>query len=104
MNLYKSIKNMCTPAFVYLVISSMSLFLLIIQNYQNTDVFCVGNFQCNVESTATILIIQSLYILLWSYILNLICKHNKMLSWILVLLPFILFFIGIGLLLLNQNI
>ena len=104
MDLQKTIKNLCTPAFVYLVISTISFISLIIQNYQNTNTFCVGQFECNVQSTAMILAIQVVYVIFWTYILNLICTQNKTLSWFLVLFPFILFFIGIGLLILNQTI
>jgi hypothetical protein len=46
-----------------------------------------------------LLLIQALYILFWTWLLNLICKVNKGISWIIVLFPFILFFLALGIIL-----
>jgi hypothetical protein len=48
-----------------------------------------------------ILVLNALYIAIWTYVLNLICTINKNISWIIVLFPFILLFIGLGIVLIN---
>ena len=88
--------NLCTPARVYLIISMIAIVIMIAQNYGNTKVYCLGDFSCNVSSTFLIFVIKLFYILFWTWILNLICRAGApTLSWFLVVIPFILFFIFI---------
>jgi len=93
----KSIKDLCTPAALYFVLSFISLAIMAIQNYGNTDVYCVGQYECNVTSTIFIFILKAIYVLFWTWVLDLICKagYTKV-SWFIVLLPFILLFLLIG--------
>ena len=100
----KTVKKLCMPSYVYLVISAMSMAILIFQNYTNTNTFCVGDFECEVPNTMMVLLIEGIYILFWAFILDILCKSGyERMSWFLVLMPFILFFIMIGLLMLNQS-
>tara|TARA_Y100000992_G_C21128813_1_gene425574 strand:- start:179 stop:493 length:315 start_codon:yes stop_codon:yes gene_type:complete len=94
----KSIKDLCTPAALYFVISFVSLIAMIVQNYGNTDTYCIGQYECNVSSTIFIFVLKALYILFWTWLLDLICKagYTKV-SWFIVLLPFVLLFVLIGL-------
>jgi hypothetical protein len=93
------IKDLCTPSYVYLVISTIAVIVMAIQNYGNINTYCVGSLSCVVGSTALVFAIKVLYILFWTWILNLICKAGvPQLAWFLVLLPFILFFILLALL------
>ena len=79
--------------------------MLMIQNAGNTTEFCVGNFACDVSSTGLVLIVHGLYIMFWTFVLNSICKAGyKNLSWFILLLPFVLGFILIGLFILNQGV
>lgn len=95
----KNLKQLCTPALVYFVMSMVSTFLIILQNIGNKHKFCLGSFSCDVPSTLVIIIMKILYILFWTWILNLICKSGHTgVSWFLVLLPFIFAFILLGLL------
>jgi len=104
MDLMKSVKKLCMPSYIYLVISTMSMAVLVFQNYTNTNTFCVGDFQCDVPNTMTVLLAEGIYILFWTFILDILCKAGyERMSWFLVLLPFLLFFIMIGLLMLNQS-
>ena len=49
---------------------------------------------CNVENNIYIFVMNAIYILIWTIILDSLCKNGyKELSWLLVLFPFILFFI-----------
>ena len=100
----KTVKKLCLPSYIYLVISAISMVVLVFQNYTNTNTFCVGDFECDVPNTLSVLIIEGVYILFWTFILDVLCKAGyERMSWFLVLLPFLLFFIVIGLLMLNQT-
>lgn len=100
----ESIKKLCTPAYVYLVISVLAMLILMVQNGGNTTKYCVGSFNCDVPSTTMVFIVKILYIAFWTFVLNYICKAGyKNVSWFLVLLPFLGFFIGIGLFVLARG-
>jgi hypothetical protein len=50
-----------------------------------------------------VFIAKLIYVLFWTYILNLICKDGHVgVSWLLVLLPWLLLFVMIGLLMINM--
>jgi hypothetical protein len=99
----QSLKELCTPASLYFVISMVGLVILLIQNLGNTNSYHVGNFSCRVPNTFLVFIVKFIYIVFWTYVLNLICKDGHVgISWLLVLLPFILLFVMMGLLMLNM--
>ena len=92
-----SISNLCAPAYFYFIISMISVIILAIQNYGNSLEYCVGDYSCQVSSTFIVFMIKILLILLWTWILNLICKAGVTpLSWFLVLFPFIMMFVVIA--------
>lgn len=99
----KSFKDLCTPALLYFVISMFALVLVMFQNLSNTNSYNVGNFSCKVPNTFLVFVVKFVYIIFWTYILNLICKDGHVgISWLLVLLPWILLFVVMGLLMLNM--
>jgi hypothetical protein len=99
----KSIKELCTPAMLYFVISILALFIVLMQNLGNKNSYHVGSFSCRVPNTAVVFIVKLIYVLFWTYVLNLICKDgHTSLSWLLVLLPWILLFVMMGILMLNM--
>jgi len=99
----KSLKELCTPAVIYFVISMVSLVIILLQNLGNSNSYNMGSFSCRVPNTAMVFIVKLIYVLFWTYVLNLICKDGHTgLSWLLVLLPWILLFVIIGLLMLNM--
>jgi hypothetical protein len=99
----KRLKDLCTPAVIYFIISIISLFIILLQNLSNTNSYNIGSYSCNVPNTAIIFVFKLVYILFCTYVLNLICKDGHTgLSWLLVLLPFILSFVIIGLMVLNN--
>ena len=99
----KSFKELCQPAFVYFIISFISLALILFQNLGNENSYHVGSFSCRVPSTAIVFIIKFIYIIFWTWVLNLICKDGYTnISWLLVLLPYVLLFVIIGLIILNK--
>lgn len=97
------LKNMCTPAYVYLVVSTIALIVMYFQNLGNVNMYCIGSYSCNVSSVTMIFILKALYILFWTWVLNVICRGGAPgLAWFFVLLPYILMFIFIGMLLMNK--
>ena len=66
----------CTPAQLYLILAGISLLTAFFNNFQ-----------------VITLIVNGIFVLIWGWILNWLCSRGlKAISWILVLLPFILFF------------
>jgi hypothetical protein len=101
---FKLIKKLCTPAYVYLVISVISIIFLMFQNGGNTDMYCMGNYECSVPSTALVFLMKFLYVAFWTFILDSICKAgHKQISWFLVIFPFVLFFVLLGLMITSQG-
>jgi len=65
----------CTPAQLYLILAGISLLTAFFNNFQ-----------------VITLVVNGIFVLIWGWILNWLCsKGLKAISWILVLLPFILF-------------
>lgn len=88
----RSIKNLCTPALIYFLLSMLSIIVVLIQNLGNSNMYKIGCFSCRVTSTTLLFVVQIIYVFFWTYVLNLICKDgNSLLSWLLVLAPFIAF-------------
>jgi len=93
------LKNLCTPAHVYFIISIVALLVMGFQNMGNIKTYCLGSYSCDVTSVTLVFLVKFAYVLLWTWILNLICRAGAPgVAWFLVLLPFILLFILIGLL------
>ena len=65
----------CTPAQLYLILAGISLLTAFFNDFK-----------------VITLVVNGIFVLLWGWILNWLCsKGLKAISWILVLLPFILF-------------
>lgn len=97
MNLKATLKKLCTPALVYFMISSFSLIVMLIQNSNNTNMYCVGPYECYVNNTSTVFLVKVLYILFFTWLLDVFCKAGySSVSWFFVLFPFILMFVLIG--------
>jgi hypothetical protein len=98
-----SLKELCTPASLYFIISMIGLFIVLMQNLGYSDSYHVGSFSCRVPSTMAVFVAKLIYVLFWTYVLNLICKDGHVgVSWLLVLLPWLLLFVMIGLLMINM--
>jgi len=101
----EQIKYLCKPAYVYLVISVLATIVLMIQNNGNQSRYCVGSFECEVPNTALVFLAKFMYIAFWTFVLNAICRSGyKQFAWFLVLLPFIMFFVLIGMIMLKQGV
>ena len=100
----KTLSQLCTPSLIYFVISVLGLTISIIQNFGNNGMYTLGTFTCQVPSTILVFVVKIIYILFWTWILNLICKDGQSgIAWFLVLLPFILLFVIMGLLMMYQK-
>uniref|UniRef100_A0A6C0L0M2 Uncharacterized protein n=1 Tax=viral metagenome TaxID=1070528 RepID=A0A6C0L0M2_9ZZZZ len=99
-------KQLCSPAMVYFAISAIALTLLGIQNLNGDDhTLCVGTYKCSIASKTLILALNAIYILFWTFVLDLFCKAGyKELSWFIVLIPIILIFVFFGLIMLQVQI
>jgi hypothetical protein len=100
----KSLNELCRPSYIYFIISVIGMVAMAIQNMGNNKKYCLGSFSCHVPNTIAIFAIKVVYILFWTWILNLMCKdgHSDV-AWFLVLLPFVMLFVVIGLLMVYQQ-
>ena len=95
------LKNLCQPALLYLVISLSAIAVMALQNYTNEKVYCLGYYSCNVPSVYLVFLVKIIYVIFWTWVLNLICRSGApIVSWLLVLFPLVLFFVLIGAMLL----
>ena len=94
-DLMKSVNKMCLPAQLYLAISTLSLIALLFQNIGQKNVYCIGHLQTQLPcNNMTVFIFKILYIIVFTWLLQKFCaKGYKTISWLLVLLPFILMFL-----------
>jgi hypothetical protein len=93
----KSVKQLCTPAYIYFLLSVIGIIIAIVQNVGNSGVYCLGSMSVPVSSTVMVFVVKVIGILFWTWILNLMCKDgHKEIAWFLVLLPFVLLFFMMG--------
>jgi hypothetical protein len=98
------LSQLCTPSYVYFIISVLALTISVIQNIGNNKKYTLGMFSCRVPSCITIFIVKVIYIFFWTWILNLMCKDGHSgIAWFLVLLPFVLLFIIMGMIIVYQK-
>lgn len=87
------IQSLCTPAFIFFIISVLSLFIMLFDNFENTNHYCFGNVSCNVANTSTIFIVEIIFIVFWTWFLNVICSRGYVnVAWFILLFPYILLF------------
>ena len=95
--------GLCDPAFYYFLISFTIIIVVAIQNYGQGFNYCVGTQTCPSPNVTGIFAVKILYVLVWTWILNIFCKNGyEMVSWVLVLIPLVLMFIFIALYFSNQ--
>ena len=97
MSFPKNIRELCTPSKVYFGISLFVFFVMILQNLGNTKNYHLGCYSCYTSSLFLIFAFKLMYILFWTWVLNLICRDGyKNIAWFLVILPILLLFIIMG--------
>jgi len=97
------LRKMCTPATIYFVISLFGLILLGVSNLETTDRLCIGEYSCYVGNNTIVFVLNAIYILFWTFILDLMCKNGYgSLSWFILLLPFILTFLFLAMIMIKS--
>tara|TARA_B000000557_G_scaffold263908_1_gene267856 strand:+ start:1385 stop:1708 length:324 start_codon:yes stop_codon:yes gene_type:complete len=99
----REFSKLCLPSKLYFVISMVAIVSLMMQNGHQSK-YCVGSMECDVMKSGNfiIFVVKVIYVLFWTWLLNIICKAGHAnVSWFLVLMPFILYFILIALIFLN---
>ena len=98
----KHFNSLCKPAQIYLAISCISILILFMQNVGDPHKYRIGSYQTRaITHNVSYFIVQIIYVAAWTWILNKLCSGGYSgVSWFLILLPFIGFFIMIGLLVL----
>jgi len=98
------LSQLCTPSYIYFIISVLAISISVIQNIGNNKKYTLGMFSCTVPSCIAIFIIKIIYIFFWTWILNLMCKDgHSNIAWFLVLLPFVFLFVIMGMVVLYQK-
>lgn len=91
------LSQLCTPSYVYFIISVLAIAISAVQNMGNRNKYALGSFSCRVPSCVAVFVIKVVYILFWTWVLNLMCKDGHSgIAWFLVLLPFVLLFVILG--------
>jgi ABC-type xylose transport system permease subunit len=90
----KKLKELCTPAFIYFVLSVVGILVTVVTNLgSKSNMYTLGNFSSPVPHKGLVFIVKIIYVLFWTWILNLMCKDgHREIAWFLVLLPFVLYF------------
>tara|TARA_Y100000389_G_C17103277_1_gene337010 strand:- start:280 stop:603 length:324 start_codon:yes stop_codon:yes gene_type:complete len=103
MKLLKFFKQMCTPAQIYFGISFLSILIMMIQNIQDQNSYCCGLIKApSPVNNIVYFVFKIIYVLVWTYLLNLLCKKGyKTMSWVILLLPLIAMFILVGLVIIS---
>ena len=87
------IQTLCTPAFIFFILSMLSIFIMLFDNIENTHSYCFGNVSCNVANTSILFIIKILFVVFWTWFLNAICSRGYAnVAWFILLFPYILLF------------
>ena len=64
---------------------------MLFDNLENTHKYCFGNVSCNVANTSTIFIIEILFLVFWTWVLDFICSRGYAnFAWLILLFPYIL--------------
>jgi hypothetical protein len=98
-----NLTKLCTPSAIYFIISIIGLIVLGISNLNTPDRLCIGDYSCYVGNNTVIFILNAVYIVFWTFILDLLCKNGySSISWFILLLPIILTFIFYALILIKS--
>ena len=99
MQALKIFNSLCTPAQLYLGISVLAVLSQCYQNIGNPNVFACGLMKANAPiNNVFYIVFEVLYVLGWTYLLNMLCRRgSSTISWLILLLPlFGVVFIGMG--------
>lgn len=96
-NTMKEIRALCTPASLYFALSMILLVITIIQNFGNTDKYCLGKLSCYVGNTVSVFVMKTLFIAFWTWLISVFCKAGyEAIAWSLFIIPYLIFIMIIG--------
>jgi len=98
-------KSLCGPSLFYLVISTIALLSIIAQNmgHKSHEHMIIANSTIRTPSKLLLLTVHIIGIMLWCWILNLMCRANHSdIAWIIVLFPYIIIFLCFFLIMINK--
>ena len=99
------VKNLCGPSLFYLVVSVLAIIMITVQNmsHNNCKHMIIANSAIRTPSNILLLTIHIIGIMLWCWILNLMCRANHSgIAWLFVLFPYIIILLCFFLILLNR--
>ena len=90
-----NLRKLCTPASIYFFLSLFAFIIILFQNIGGQrNILCVGDYKCDIGNIFLALFLNLIYILFWTFILDLMCKNGyEKLSWLIILMPILLAFI-----------
>ena len=96
--------GLCLPAQIYFVISIIGLLVLAITNTAgDPNTLLIGSMRMYVPSVLLVFVWKFIYIVFWTYVLNLICNDSHAdISWLLISIPLLLSIIAVLVLILSQ--
>ena len=98
------LRKLCTPASIYFVISLIFLIIVGLNNLKESERLCLGSYSCYVGNNTMVFLLNAVYILFWTFVLDLMCKGGyTSLSWIILLLPFIISFVALAVVMFNSK-
>jgi hypothetical protein len=99
MDVSKAYSSLCNPAKFYFIISMVSFVIILLQNMGNRSGFTLGALSTSSASPALVLTMHVIFVLIWTWMLNMLCRINPKISWVIVLFPFVLMFIAYAMML-----
>ena len=98
--MFGPLSKLCTPAYVYFILSIIFILYILVVNilFGDSSTYCFAGTSCSMASPILMFIFKILYVILWTYILNLLCKTGKFgtsISWFLIILPFFVLIIAL---------
>ena len=104
-NISKNVQSLCKPAYFYFVISVVTMIFMMLQNLtEGKNVLCLGEYKCTTTGAPLVFIGQTVYILIWTKVLDMLCNRGlTSISWFLVLFPYLLMFILLALIILSAK-
>ena len=80
----KMIKALCTPAYIYLIISIIAIIAAMFENAGRTRTYSFCGYTMSVDNTGVVFLIQGIIVVFWTIVLDSLCKNGfSQLSWLL---------------------
>ena len=99
-------KNLCSPSLFYFVVSVVVIVSVFIENIGNNSPnhLVIVNSSIKTPSKVLLFIVNIICIMLWCWILNLMCKANHPeIAWLIVLFPYIIIALFFIIIMLNKE-